>query len=314
MREVYSRQTGHICLRSHVEKTGACVHTSVRVHATHEAAHSDFHIGTRRWHSRPPRPFARAVTSLLKVTVPLLTVSLLLIFTFWEPHVEITFYSRHWIKHELTPTPPLHGCFDPARVSPRYNLTDAVYGAKSTVVHAGMPMRLGMDCYDFAGTIPPPGPEARGAWVAPEERTQYHTYWRADLAPFAERQEWMLKSFFATQDGNASRLVLWSNGELGGNALVQKYLHAYPDAFALRVVDFAELSQGTALEGSVSLEVQDEKAWVDGDLLRLLVLWNYGGVWVDMDTLLTRDLQPLLEHEFVTQWDCYGQFPCVRHD
>ena len=25
-----------------------------------------------------------------------------------------------------------------------------------------------------------------------------------------------------------------------------------------------------------------------------------------MDMLLTRDLSPLLEHEFVTQWDCYG--------
>jgi hypothetical protein len=30
---------------------------------------------------------------------------------------------------------------------------------------------------------------------------------------------------------------------------------------------------------------------------------------VDMDTLLTRDLTPLLEHEFVTQWDCYGTSP-----
>jgi hypothetical protein len=27
-----------------------------------------------------------------------------------------------------------------------------------------------------------------------------------------------------------------------------------------------------------------------------------------MDSLLTRDLSPLLEHEFITQWDCYGAF------
>ncbi|KXN89343.1 hypothetical protein AN958_05841 [Leucoagaricus sp. SymC.cos] len=26
-----------------------------------------------------------------------------------------------------------------------------------------------------------------------------------------------------------------------------------------------------------------------------------------MDSLLTRDLEPLLEHEFVTQWDCYDK-------
>jgi hypothetical protein len=30
-----------------------------------------------------------------------------------------------------------------------------------------------------------------------------------------------------------------------------------------------------------------------------------------MDTLLTRDLTPLLEHEFVTQWDCYGTSPII---
>jgi len=33
----------------------------------------------------------------------------------------------------------------------------------------------------------------------------------------------------------------------------------------------------------------------------------YGGVWVDMDSLMTRDLEPLFEHEFVTQWDCYDK-------
>ena len=54
------------------------------------------------------------------------------------------------------------------------------------------------------------------------------------------------------------------------------------------------------------LNLNDKKAWVDGDLIRLPLLWQYGGVWVDMDSLLTRDMSPLLEHEFVTQWDCYG--------
>lgn len=59
-------------------------------------------------------------------------------------------------------------------------------------------------------------------------------------------------------------------------------------------------------EGSEYLELKDEKAWLDGDIIRLLVIWHEGGTWVDMDTLWTRDFHPLLEHEFVTQWDCYG--------
>jgi hypothetical protein len=118
----------------------------------------------------------------------------------------------------------------------------------------------------------------------------------------------MLKSFFATQDVDRTRLVLWSNGDLSHNEILRRYLARYPDAFALKVVDIPTLAKGTKLEGSPLLKSEDKKAWIDGDLIRLLLLWNFGGVWVDMDSLLTRDLEPLLEHEFVTQWDCYGKF------
>lgn len=101
--------------------------------------------------------------------------------------------------------------------------------------------------------------------------------------------------------------MLWSNGDLSGNELIQKWLNWYPDAFVLKVVDYDQLAQGTRLAHSDLLKMKDTKAWIDGDLVRLLVLWAYGGVWVDMDSLLTRDLAPLFEHEFVTQWDCYGE-------
>lgn len=244
----------------------------------------------------------RLLITLVKIFVPsaiLLVLGGLLV---WEPHIELAFYSRDWIQSEIEPILPLAGCFDPARVSPRYNVSDALYGPKRTEVHAGLPLRLGMDCYDFAGTI------AGGAAPEPDgARTHYHTYWRTDLAPFGERQEWMLKSFFATQDTDAARLVLWSNGDLSGNAILAKWRRRYPGAFELRVVDYDALAQGTELEGSELLRVKDARAWIDGDLVRLLVLWAYGGVWVDMDSLLTRDLAPLLEHEFVTQWDCYDK-------
>ena len=151
------------------------------------------------------------------------------------------------------------------------------------------------------------------AYIPPEERTQFHTYWRTDLVPFGERQEWMLKSFFATQDTSRSRLVLWSNGDLSHNPVLQKWLRLYPEAFVLREVNYAALARGTELEGSELLKVNDRRAWIDGDLVRLLVIWVHGGVWIDMDSLLTRDLAPLLEHEFVTQWDCYGTFTLNLH-
>ena len=165
-------------------------------------------------------------------------------------------------------------------------------------------MRLGLDCYNFAGTIRSPSPSS-ALTSHDRPRTNYHTYWRTDLAPFGERQEYTLKSFFATQNPH-SRLIMWSNGDLSTNALLASYVARYPDAFELRVADVHELSKGTPLENSSLLESSDKKAWLDGDLIRLLVIWRDGGVWMDMDMLLTRDLTPLLEHEFVTQWDCYG--------
>lgn len=269
-----------------------------------------------RSHSRSPRrrsSHKSALSSLsirprtcftaLKVIVPLLAVAVLGGLFFYEPHIELAFYSREWIQHEITPIEPLLGCFNPDRVSPHYNVSKHVYGPKRTEVHAGVPMRFDMDCYDFAATIQS---SHDPVFVPSDDRIHYHTYWRVDLAPFGERQEYMLKSFFATQNVDNTRLIMWSNGDLLVYPILREYLARFPDAFELRVADIEVLARGTPLDGSRLLNSNDKKAWVDGDLVRLLVVWTYGGVWIDMDSLLTRDLAPLLEHEFVTQWDCYG--------
>ena len=247
----------------------------------------------------------RRLVTLLKIAVPVTIILLIAGYTKYEPHFELSFYERAWVKNELEPIAPLKGCFDPAFVSRTYNVTEYVYGKTRTEVHSGLAMRMGTDCYEFSGTIKP----SKSDWdrvVEDGERIYYHTYWRVDLAPFSEKQEWMLKSYFATQDLRRTRLVLWSNGDLSGNKLLRVWLERFPDAFELGIVDVEELSRGTELEGSPMLHLNDKKAWVDGDLVRLLLLWQHGGVWVDMDSLFTRDMAPLLEHEFVTQWDCYG--------
>jgi len=263
-------------------------------------------------------PYRRVLT-ILKYLLPTALILLLLGFYRFEPHIELAFYDRAFISKHITHVEKLAGCFDEGRISASYNLSKHVYGPKRTEIHAGIPMRIGLDCYDFAGTIKNLKEDERERGlslehIAPEEKTQYHTYWRTDLAPFTPRQEWMLKSFFATQDLSTSRLILWTNGDLSQNTILQSYVSLYPHSFLVKVVDIPRLARGTALEGSVLLERTDRRAWVDGDLVRLLVLWTYGGLWVDMDSLLTRDLHPLLEHEFVTQWDCYGKFsfvPCL---
>jgi hypothetical protein len=244
--------------------------------------------------------------TILKFGLPSSLFVVIVLWFLYEPHIELAFYNRDWIKQEIERVHPLAGCFDAGKVSLKYNVSEALYGRRKTDVQAGVPLRMGMDCYDFAGTIRAE-PKTSKHPVPLEKRTHFHSYWRTDLAPFGERQEWMLKSFFATQDVSSTRFILWSNGDLRGNPILNKYVDAYPEAFAMHVVDVEELAKGTTLERSALLTSKDSKAWTDGDLVRLLLLWAYGGVWIDMDSLLTRDLEPLLEHEFVTQWDCYGR-------
>ncbi|KAL4067007.1 hypothetical protein V8B97DRAFT_2025310 [Scleroderma yunnanense] len=272
---------------------------------------SSFHFRSSS-KSRPRSSLFLRPRTAFRLLLVLVASSILLGLTLFEPHIEIAFYSRQWVNTEITPVSPLGGCFDPERVSPEYNLTRHLHGPKMTEVHAGLPMRFGMDCYEFAGTIlspvPPPPTSLAGGYVLPrEERMHFHSYWRVDLAPFGQRQEQMLKSFFATQNTHKSLLILWSNGDLSSNPILQHYLHRFPHAFELRVARVKDLAVGTALEGNTLLDVNDGKAWIDGDLVRLLVVWRHGGIWVDMDSLLTRNLEPLLEHEFVTQWDCYDK-------
>ncbi|KAF8471521.1 glycosyltransferase family 32 protein [Gautieria morchelliformis] len=242
----------------------------------------------------------RALFFILKWLIAIGVVTVLVTALLWEVHVEIMWYTRDWVQKEIVTVPPLAGCFNKQNISSVYNFTSAM-GPKHTEVQAGLPLRLGMDCYEFAGTVQPHPDLPRPT------HTYFHTYWRVDLAPFSLNQEWLIKSFFATQDITSSTLILWSNGDLSDNSLLQKWIQRYPDAFELKIVDIQDLARGTAMDGSSLLISNDPKAWVDGDLIRLLLLWNYGGVWIDMDSLLTRDLAPLLEHEFITQWDCYDK-------
>jgi len=256
------------------------------------------------FNSHPSAIRPRKVLALLKIAVPVAFLIVLIGLSLWEPRIELVFYPRKWLQTEIFDVPPLSGCFD--SISERYNASDALYGRRRTEVQVGMEMKHGLDCYNFAGTVQPE-PRNEVGPLPDGERVKFHTYWRVDLLEFTERHEWMIKSFFATQDTDRSKLILWSNGDLSGNPILRKWLRSHPRAFELQIVDIPELSKGTALDGSKLLKLNDTRAWLDGDLIRLLLLYQHGGVWIDMDSLLTRDLTPLLEHEFVTQWDCYDK-------
>ena len=222
----------------------------------------------------------------------------------YELQVEFSLFSYRWIKEEFDVVMPLRGCFDPQHVSPLYDM-ERHLAPKHQVLTPGVSLKRGTACYDFSSTVQSvPGVEP--------EHLVYHTYWRADLIPFGERHTATLASFLATQPLGYSKLILWTNGVevISNNTHVRPFNDKWGDNIEVRQIDMKSLTKGTELEGILSGGdgggLFDERAWVDGDAVRLLVLWHYGGVWMDMDQILTRDLHPLVEHEFVTQWDCYG--------
>lgn len=148
--------------------------------------------------------------------------------------------------------------------------------------------------------------------ILPQLRVlNYHTYWRTDLLPFSERQAYTIQAFLATQPLTTSRLIMWTNSAtiLSSMPPLAALIAKFPHNIQVRQVDFSVLIKGTALEGNSVVqgeELYDRKGWIDGDAVRLLALYNFGGVWIDMDQVLTRDLRPLIEHEFLSQWDCEG--------
>lgn len=150
---------------------------------------------------------------------------------------------------------------------------------------------------DFCRTLPD---------VSPGEPVTFHMLWRErcgrfwpTVRRFGRKQALPVKAFLATQDLSACSLVLWSDRDLSSN----EWLRPFLPLITLRLYDPATEVRGTPLEAHPKLYGQrDSRAYRDGDLFRVLVLHNYGGVYTDMDTVLLRSLGVFLDQEFVYQW------------
>ena len=249
------------------------------------------------------------VVSAIIASVTDLRHQLILFMRAYEIHVEIQFYNKDWIKRSIKPVPSLSGtCFAPSALAASSYNTTLVNSPNYLTLNPGISMRFGNDCYNFARQIPSIPLEGQ---ILPD-RTIYHLYWRADLAPLQERQILLLKSIFTTQDMSHANVILWTNDveKLSSVPLLRDLTaQTSSELFSVRHADFEVLARSTPMAGHHLLKEggRDSRAWIDGDLVRVLVLYAHGGIWIDMDTLLLRSMRPLTEQEFVTQWDCYDK-------
>ncbi|KAJ8693538.1 hypothetical protein PTI98_008523 [Pleurotus ostreatus] len=70
-------------------------------------------------HDNHPKPHVfcrpRSIFLFLKFAVPAAILLILFGLFVYEPHIELAFYERKWIKQEIEQLAPLAGCFDPDR-------------------------------------------------------------------------------------------------------------------------------------------------------------------------------------------------------
>lgn len=114
-----------------------------------------------------------------------------------------------------------------------------------------------------------------------------------------KKQLLAIESYFATQDQEHTRLVLWSDWDVKDNPL----LAPYRSKIDFRVFDPIALAVGTLLQNKADLLLADDtKHYMRSGLLRFLALYKEGGIWYDMDMVLLRDLRPILDQEFAYVW------------
>lgn len=140
----------------------------------------------------------------------------------------------------------------------------------------------------------------------PSQEIIFHTY--TEFRDF--KQEYVALSFLATQPVS-HRLFVWSDYDISDHPIFKLE--------SQRVINIVwnplKESQKTPLQNLPDLvSLRDDRYWINSDLLRLLVLFKYGGVWVDMDTIFLNTFEPLASLEFLYVWgsdfNFYDQGAC----
>jgi hypothetical protein len=123
-----------------------------------------------------------------------------------------------------------------------------------------------------------------------------HFYWQEFSIPFNEKTALSLKSAIATQNLNICKIIFWSNKDLSKNIHLKPLLPFLDH----RIWDMKKEMQ----KFNININFNNDKGWLTGDMFRILVLGQYGGIYSDLDMVFLRDISPLLDYEFTYYWPC----------
>jgi hypothetical protein len=139
----------------------------------------------------------------------------------------------------------------------------------------------------------------------PSIPTNFHVY--TDVKN--EKQVMVIKSFLATQNLQHTILNVWTDEDISNNELVKPFLKYINFKVYNPAIEFKD----TPLENKQQYEnAKDQKHWAQSGILRLLLLYKYGGIWADMDMVLLRDFKPILDNEFAYMWENFTDFGMIN--
>jgi hypothetical protein len=248
------------------------------------------------------RKSARLTFNKTRLVVLIALLAAISFFLSCRMELNIRVYIRSWLSPpEDIAIEPLSSCFDHVSNSSGYYQGSG--GARPDVV-PGLPVWESYTCYDFASLLKPKKSDAHGL---------YHTYWSSNMTDFGEKQLATLRSFSATQNANHS-LIVWIPA-MDKAALTKSSTWSHlktqekgrdRNRITYQVIEPSQLAQNTPLERFTDKwrQLVSEDRQGKDDLLRMLVLYQYGGIWFDLSTLFVRDLSPLREHEWMAQGNC----------
>ncbi|KAI7864321.1 hypothetical protein BDF14DRAFT_1835237 [Spinellus fusiger] len=215
-------------------------------------------------------------------------------------------FLKEWISPYTldTPPPPLSHCFSNLTANSPYMR----YGTTTykNILVPGTPMYDAFTCSQWAGKIK--------RYPDSVQPTLFHTYWSQSITDFGEKQFDTMESFIFSQNKNYTKLIIWVSSQdkdiLVNTAAWNQTSKLAPQHIEYRIIDYSVLVWNTSLPtlDEWKLYANSVHKYEHDALLRLLVLYHYGGVWFDIDTFIMRDFIPLLEHEWVSQNNCHTHF------
>jgi hypothetical protein len=143
----------------------------------------------------------------------------------------------------------------------------------------------------------------------------FHTIWVS--GPLTRVAKLMVKSFLVTQRPDRAQLIIWTmhapESVLFGDPPFDDTVRRQPQRVLVRKFSIQDTWDSirknfTGLPPTVKLPAHDGAVFMS-DLMRLFLLYQYGGVYVDMDTMFLREMTPLLHKApFVYGWGCIQDY------